>query len=196
MTRAEVVKKRTYVEGKMKNWKLSAIILGSVLAVILMCVTGVQWSQNRAISLEEAVYTAESDIKVQEKRRVDLVYNLSDCVKQYDEHESEALTGLADGMSKGNNVEDVSTAIAAVTYAYPELKSNENYKQLMNELSITENMIAQYRENYNKSVTSYNRYVRKFPARIFLNWTGYKVLEFERLDYQAPVDAPQNLFGE
>ena len=140
----------------MKNWKLSAIILGSVLAVILMCVTGVQWSQNRAISLEEAVYTAESDIKVQEKRRVDLVYNLSDCVKQYDEHESETLTGLADGMSKGNNVEDVSTAIAAVTYAYPELKSNENYKQLMNEFSITENMIAQYRENYNKSVTSYN----------------------------------------
>ena len=180
----------------MKNWKLSAIILGSVLAVILMCVTGVQWSQNRAISLEEAVYTAESDIKVQEKRRVDLVYNLSDCVKRYDKHESEALTGLADGMSKGNNVEDVSTAIAAVTYAYPELKSNENYKQLMNELSITENMIAQYRENYNKSVTSYNRYVKKFPARIFLNWTGYKVLEFERLDYQAPVDAPQNLFGE
>jgi len=175
MTRAEVVKKRTYLEGKMKNWKLSAIILGSVLAVILMCVTGVQWSQNRAI---------------------DLVYNLSDCVKQYDKHESEALTGLADGMSKGNNVEDVSTAIAAVTYAYPELKSNENYKQLMNELSITENMIAQYRENYNKSVTSYNRYVKKFPARIFLNWTGYKVLEFERLDYQAPVDAPQNLFGE
>lgn len=196
MTRAEVVKKRTYLEGKMKNWKLSAIILGSVLAVILMCVTGVQWSQNRAISLEEAVYTAESDIKVQEKRRVDLVYNLSDCVKQYDEHESETLTGLADGMSKGNNVEDVSTAIAAVTYAYPELKSNENYKQLMNEFSITENMIAQYRENYNKSVTSYNRYVKKFPARIFLNWTGYKVLEFERLDYQAPVDAPQNLFGE
>lgn len=196
VTRAEVVKKRTYLEGKMKNWKLSAIILGSVLAVILMCVTGVQWSQNRAISLEEAVYTAESDIKVQEKRRVDLVYNLSDCVKQYDEHESETLTGLADGMSKGNNVEDVSTAIAAVTYAYPELKSNENYKQLMNEFSITENMIAQYRENYNKSVTSYNRYVKKFPARIFLNWTGYKVLEFERLDYQAPVDAPQNLFGE
>ena len=120
----------------MKNWKLSAIILGSVLAVILMCVTGVQWSQNRAISLEEAVYTAESDIKVQEKRRVDLVYNLSDCVKQYDEHESETLTGLADGMSKGNNVEDVSTAIAAVTYAYPELKSNENYKQLMNEFPL------------------------------------------------------------
>lgn len=180
----------------MKNWKLPLIIIGTVLVVFLGCVFGVQSSQNRAISLEESVYTAESDIKVQEKRRVDLVYNLADCVKQYDKHESETLTGLADGMSKGTSAEDVNTAIAAVTYAYPELKSNENYKQLMNELSIAENMIAQYRENYNKSVTVYNRYVKKFPARIFLDWTGYEVLEFERLDYQAPVDAPQNLFGE
>lgn len=180
----------------MKNWKLRLIIVGTVLAVALGCVFGVQSARNRAISFEESVYTAQSDIKVQEKRRVDLVYNLADCVKQYDKHESEILTGLADGMSKGNSVEDVSTAIAAVTYAYPELKSNENYKQFMNELSITENKIARYRENYNKSVTDYNRYVKKFPARIFLNWTGYEVLEFERLDYQAPGDAPQDLFGE
>lgn len=180
----------------MKNWKLRLIIVGTVLAVALGCVFGVQSARNRAISFEESVYTAQSDIKVQEQRRVDLVYNLADCVKQYDKHESEILTGLADGMSKGNSVEDVSTAIAAVTYAYPELKSNENYKQFMNELSITENKIARYRENYNKSVTDYNRYVKKFPARIFLNWTGYEVLEFERLDYQAPGDAPQDLFGE
>lgn len=180
----------------MKNWKLPLIIAGTVLVVTLGCVLGVQSSQNKAISLEESVYTAESDIKVQEKRRVDLVYNLADCVKQYDKHESETLTGLADGMSNGNSVEDVNTALAAVTYAYPELKSNENYKQLMNELSITENMIAQYRENYNKSITAYNRYVKKFPIRIFLDWTGYETLKFERLDYQAPVDAPQDLFGE
>ncbi len=180
----------------MKNWKLLLIIVGTVLFVILGCVFGVQSAQNRAISLEESVYTAKSDIKVQEKRRVDLIYNLADCVKQYDKHESEILAGLADGMSKGNSVEDVDTAIAAVTYAYPELKSNENYKQLMNELSITENMIAQYRENYNKSVTVYNRYVKKFPARVFLDWTGYEILEFERLDYQAPADAAQSLFEE
>lgn len=180
----------------MENWKLPLIIIGTVLVVVLGCVFGVQSSQNKAISLEESVYTAEFDIKVQEKRRVDLVYNLADCVKQYDKHESETLTGLADGMSNGNSVEDVNTALAAVTYAYPELKSNENYKQLMNELSITENMIAQYRENYNKSIKAYKRYVRRFPTRIFLDWTGYEVLEFERLDYQAPVDAPQDLFGE
>lgn len=180
----------------MKNWKLPLIIGGAIVVIILMCIFGVQSAQNRAIGLEEAVYTADSDIKVQEKRRVDLVYNLADCVKQYDSHESATLTGLAENMSKGNNVEDVNTAIAAVTYAYPELKSNENYKQLMNELSITENMIAQYRENYNKSVTSYNRYIKKFPTRIFLDWTGYEVKGFERLDYQAPADAPRDLFGE
>lgn len=179
----------------MKNkWKLSIIIGCAVIGIILLGVFGIQSSQNKAISLEECVTTAESDINVQEKRRVDLVYNLADCVKQYDKHESETLTTLADDMSKGNSMDDVNTAIAAVSYSYPELKSNENYKQLMNELSITENMIARYRENYNKSVTSYNRYIKKFPTRIFLDWTGYETQSYKKLDYQAPVDAPQNLF--
>lgn len=80
----------------MKNWKLPLIIVGVVFAVIVMFIFGVQSSQNKAIGLEEAVYTADSDIKVQEKRRVDLVYNLADCVKQYDQHESETLSGLAE----------------------------------------------------------------------------------------------------
>ena len=176
--------------------KLPLIICSAIAATTLLGVFGLQSSQNKAISLEESVTTAESDINVQEKRRVDLVYNLADCIEQYDSHESETLTKLADNMSNGNNVEDVNTAIAAVTYSYPELKSNDNYKQLMNELSTTENMIAQYRENYNKSIDKYRRYIRKFPTRIFLDWTGYEVQDYEKLDYQAPVDAPQNLFGE
>ena len=165
---------------KNSNWKVGLIIGTGIIAMILLCVFGVQSSQNKAINLEESVYTAESDIKVQEKRRVDLVYNLADCVKQYDKHESETLTKIAEGMSNGNDVEDVNTAIAAVTYAYPELKSNDNYKQLMNELSMTENLMAQYRENYNKSVKAYNNYIKKFPARIFLDWTGYEKQSFER----------------
>ena len=180
----------------MSKWKLPLIICSAIAATTLLGVFGLQSSQNKAISLEESVTTAESDINVQEKRRVDLVYNLADCIEQYDSHESETLTKLAENMSNGNNVEDVNTAIAAVTYSYPELKSNENYKQLMNELSTTENMIAQYRENYNKSIDKYRRYIRKFPTRIFLDWTGYEVQDYEKLDYQAPVDAPQNLFGE
>lgn len=182
----------------MKNigWKLPLIIIGSVLLFILMCVFCVQSAQNRAIGLQEAVYTAESDIKVQEMARVSKVYNLADCVKQYDLHESETLTSLAESMSKGNNVEDVQMAIAAVTYAYPELKSSENYQTLMKELALIENTLAQYRENYNNCVTRYNRYVKGFPTRIFLSWTGYEIMNFERLDYKAPVEAPTNLFGE
>lgn len=83
-----------------------------------------------------------------------------------------------------------------LAYDYPELKSNTNYNQFMTELSTTENLIAQYRENYNKSVTAYNRYVKKFPTRIFLDITGYENAGFERLNYDVSEDAPQNLFDE
>ena len=181
----------------MKNkWKLTIITGTAIIGVTLLGVFGVQSSQNKAISLEESVTSAESDIKVQEKRRVDLIYNLADCVQQYDVHESDTLTALAENMNNGNSMNEVNTAIAAVTYSYPELKSNDNYKQLMNELSTTENMIAQYRENYNKSITSYNRYIKKFPTRMFLDWTGYEAQDYKKLDYKAPETAPQKLFGE
>ena len=180
----------------MGKFKMPLIIFGSAIALIVLGFFAVQSFQNKAISLEESVYTAESDIKVQEKRRVDLIYNLADCVKQYDDHESETLKTLADSMSKGNNTEDAGTAISAIGYSYPELKSDTNYKQLMNELSTTENLMSQYRENYNSAVNSYNKYIKKFPARIFLDITGYEAATFERLDYDAPEDAPQNIFEE
>lgn len=179
------------------KWKLPIIIGTGVIAVALMVVLGIQSSQNRAIALEEQVNTASSDIKVQEKRRVDLVYNLADCVKQYDTHESETLKAIVDGRgNSAGDIENVTTAITAVAEAYPELKSNENYKTLMNELSMTENLIAEYRSNYNKQVKEYKRYVRKFPSRLFLGMLGYEVQEYEYLNYNAPVDAPQDLFTE
>ena len=180
----------------MKNWKLPAIIVAGVLAVILLCVFSVQGSQNKAFALEEQVNTAQSDIKVQEKRRVDLVYNLADCVKQYDKHEAETLAAIAEGRGSSGDIENVTTAITAVSEAYPELKSNENYKQLMNELAMTENLIAEYRSNYNKQIKEYNRYVRKFPTRMFLSMLGYETQEYKYLDYDVPSSAPQNLFGE
>lgn len=180
----------------MNKWKLVLIILAGILAVILLCVFGVQGAQNTAFSLEEQVNTAQSDIKVQEKRRVDLVYNLADCVKQYDKHEAETLTAIVQGRCSVGDIENVTTAITAIAEAYPELKSNENYKELMNELSMTENLIAEHRSNYNKQIKEYNRYVRKFPTRLFLNILGYEAQDYNYLDYNAPVDAPQNLFGE
>ena len=169
----------------MKNtkWKVSVIVAVGVVAVILMIVFGVQSTKNHAIVLEEQVNTAKSDIKVQEKRRVDLVYNLADCVKEYDKHEADTLTTIAE--SKGK-IENAKTAVAAVAEAYPELKSDKNYKTLMNELSMTENLIAECRSNYNKQIKEYNRYVRKFPTKQFLQGLGYEV----------PEDAPQDLFKE
>lgn len=182
--------------NKKTSWKLPLIIGAGVIAVILLCIFGVQSFQNKAFSLEEQVNTAQSDIKVQEKRRVDLVYNLADCVKQYDKHESETLIAIAEGRSSSGDIENVTTTIMAVSEEYPELKSNENYKQLMNELAMTENVIAEYRSNYNKQVKEYNRYIRKFPTRIFLDMLGYEIQDYTYLDYNAPVDAPQSLFGE
>ena len=179
-----------------KNVKLGLIISVGAILLIILCIFGVQSLQNKAFMLEEQVNTAQSDIKVQEKRRVDLVYNLVDCVKQYDKHEAETLKSIVDGRGSTGNIENVTTAITAVSEAYPELKSNENYKQLMTELSITENLIAEYRSNYNKQIKEYNRYVRQFPNRLFLSILGYEVQDYSYLDYDAPSDAPQNLFGD
>ena len=163
------------------NWKVALIVAVGIITIILLGVFCIQSSQNRAFTLEEQVNTADSDIKVQEKRRVDLVYSL---------------TAIVENRGSTGDIENVTTAITAVSEAYPELKSNENYKELMNELSITENLIAEYRSNYNKQVKEYNRYIRKFPTRFFLNILGYEVRKYTYLDYSAPADAPQNLFGE
>ena len=176
------------------NTKLLLIVLAAIIAVIFACVFMVQGAQNTAFSLEEQVNAADSDIKVQEKRRIDLIYNLVDCVQQYDQHEADTLSAIVEARENGGDIDNVTTAIMAVAEAYPDLKANENYKQLMNELSITENLIAEYRSNFNKQVRSYNRYVRKFPTRVFLDMLGYEVQDYKYLDYNAPVDAPQNLF--
>lgn len=191
----KTIKENRKVNWKV-NWKVMLIVAAGVVAVILLCVFGVQSSQNQAFALEEQVNTAESDIKVQEKRRVDLIYNLADCVKQYDKHEAETLAAIVEGRGSAGDIENATTAIAAVSEAYPELKADENYRELMNELAMTENLIAEYRSNYNKQVKAYNRYVKKFPTRIFLNMLGYERQSYQYLDYEAPVDAPQNLFGE
>lgn len=179
-----------------RSIKLGLIIFISIVLVMLLGVFTVQGSQNKAIALEEQVNTASSDIKVQEKRRVDLVYNLADCVKQYDKHEAQTLKDIVKGRNKSSDIENVSTAITAVTEAYPELKSNENYKELMNELAITENLIAEYRSNYNAQIKEYNRYIRKFPSRFYLSLVGYDAQNYTYLNYDAPPDAPQDLFGK
>lgn len=180
----------------MKSWKLILIILAAVLAVVFMFVFAFQGVQNKAINLEEQITTAQSEIKIQEKRRADLIPNLVDCVKAYDEHEYKTLINIVEkrGTSSDAAVEEVTTMIAAVAEAYPQLQSNTNYQQLMTELSVTENLIAQTRTNYNTWVTTYKSYVRKFPNKNILSMLGYEVQEFEKLTFDVSSDAPSNLF--
>lgn len=180
----------------MKSWKLILIVIAAVLAVVLMFIFAFQGVQNKAINLEEQITTAQSEIKIQEKRRADLIPNLVDCVKAYDEHEYKTLVNVVEkrGTSSDAAVEEVTTMIAAVAEAYPQLQSNTNYQQLMTELSVTENLIAQTRTNYNTWVTTYKSYVRKFPNKNILNMLGYEVQDFEKLTFDVSSDAPTNLF--
>jgi LemA protein len=181
------------------NSRIKSLLIGLavVIALLLLSVVTVNGVQNRAIEFGEQINTASSDIKVQEKRRVDLLGNLVDCVKEYDEHEYNTLKDVVEARSTNDgDISEITTMINATAEAYPELQSSDNYKQLMNELSTTENMIAEYRSNYNKQVKSYNRYVRKFPNVQFLNMLGYETIDCDYLDYNAPVDAEQDLFED
>lgn len=174
--------------------KLVGIIICIVIAVLLLLIFGTQGYQNKAFALEEQVNSAQSAINIQEKRRSDLIGNLVECVKEYDKYEASTLEKIVSERGQVGDVNGAMTAIAAVAEAYPELKSNENYKQLMNELSMTENMIAEHREYFNSQVKEYNRYVRKFPTRVFLNLFGYDIVQYKYLEYDTSADAPTELF--
>lgn len=181
----------------MKNIKIGLIIAAGVLMVTLVMIFAVNSVENKAIGLEEQINAANSDIKVQEKRRVDLIYNLVDTVKEYDKHEYKTLKDVTDARTKGKgDIKDVKTMINAAAEAYPDLKANTNYKQLMNELSITENLIAEHRSNLNKEVKQYNRYIKKFPNKQILNFLGYEQKDFKYLDYNVSEDAPRDLFSK
>lgn len=176
--------------------RLILIIFLAFFMAALAFIMIAQSTQNKAYSYEESVKSAKSAISVQEKRRVDLIYNLVDCVKKYDKHESETLLSVTLGRSGTNNVSEASTAIQAVAESYPKLTSDKNYERLMNELTLTENSIADYRENYNDCIETYNRYIRKFINRLFLGFLNYEKIEYDYLEYDAPETAPQNLFDE
>lgn len=174
------------------SWKLCLIILAVVIALVFAFVFGFQGVQNKAISLEEQITTAQSEIKIQEKRRADLIPNLVDCVKSYNEHEYNTLKGVI--AERGAASDEAVTQVLLTVEKYPELKSNENYKQLMTELATTENLIAKTRSNYNTWVTKYNSYIKKFPNRSILGMLGYEAQVFEKLNYNVSSDAPTNLF--
>ncbi len=180
------------------NLKIILIILGIILGLILMISCTFIGTNNTAIGLEEQIKESKSSINIQEKRREDLIYNLVDTVESYNQYEQDTMTKIVDARSKASsgNVEEAEILINAVAEQYPELKSNENYKTLMTELAVTENLIAEHRNNYNIQVKQYNKHTKKFPNNIILNVMGYEKLENTYLQYEASEDAPKDLFKE
>ena len=182
-------------ELNMKNVLLG---LATGLALVIFVLFFVNGSKNGAIMREEQIKKAKADITVQEKRRSDLIPNLVECVKEYDKHEYETLVAVVQNRKNEENTdqlsEDIQLAINAVAEAYPELKASKNYKTLMIELAQTENLIANYRENYNASVADYNRYCLAFPNNVFLSILNYQIANYEVLTYETSENAPSNLF--
>ena len=178
--------------------KTVLVSIGVGVVLILCIIFGVQHSQNKAIGYEETIAQCQSDIDVQIDRKISVLSELAECVKQYDKHEYETLTAVISargGKSGDVDANEIVAQINAVAEAYPELKSNENYKTLMTEVSTTENLLMTHKKAYNTSVRQYNNYCRRFPTRLNLSITGY-----EKADYQyystTNTDKPMTLFGD
>ncbi len=172
--------------------------LGIFLGIILMIAGMFIEKNNTAINLEEQIKESKSSINIQEKRREDLIYNLVDTVENYNKYEQETMSKIIEARTKANNgqVKEAEMLISAVSEQYPELKSNENYKTLMTELAVTENLIAEHRNNYNIQIKQYNKHTKTFPNNIILNIMGYERLDNTYLEYEASEDAPKNLFKD
>lgn len=183
----------------MKNSRWILIVIMGVLLIfgsgILLTISS---TNNRAVTLEEAVKDTQSNISKEEQRRVDLFNNLADSVKSYNKHESETLKAVTEArkQAEGGNTHGAMQALDVVVEKYPELKAQSNYQQINQEFSLTENRLANYREAYNSSVQSYKRYVRSFFPRTILGAMGYQNQNYNYLDYRVNNQDARNLFKE
>ncbi len=165
---------------------------------------------NRIQQLDEAVSAANGNVAAQLKRRVDLVPNLVNTVKGYATLEEAVFTEVANARSRlagaveTRNPEQMEAANAgmtsalgrllAISEAYPQLKADQSFLKLQDELAGTENRIAVARTDYNTVVGQYNTYIRQFPQKLTAMVTGAKEREY----FEAPEsanDAPVVDFG-
>lgn len=177
--------------------KKTLIIISALVGLFLVGLFTVMGVQNRAIAQEETIDNASSAVEAEEKRRFDLIPNLVECVKAYDEHEYKTLNDIAQSRSGNGDAEakTIQDRINVVVERYPDLKSQPNYQDLMNELAITENNIVKVRKLYNTEVTRYNKYIRQFPSKQLLSLVGYEFKDYQRLEFENnSVDAPKVSF--
>ena len=180
-----------------------AIILWVILTIVVVVILWVIMAFNGLVTLKNRAKEAWADIEVQLKRRYDLIPNLVNTVKGYAAHESSAFENVtkarASAMGAGNNLAAKGQAenmlsgalksIFAIAEAYPDLKANQNFLSLQNELSDTENKIQAARRFYNANVRDLNTAIQKFPSNILAGMFGFTKKEFFDL---GDNDAAQN----
>ena len=171
--------------------KSTIIVIALVAIVAIWAVSG----YNSLVKMDESVSTAWSNVENQYERRADLIPNLVNTVKGYAAHEKETLEAVMSAHSKATqmtvNAENLTPEklqeyqkaqgeigaalgrLLAITEAYPDLKANENFKELQAQLEGTENRISVERRNFNEVARSYNTAVRTFPKTIIASMFGF-----------------------
>jgi LemA protein len=155
-------------------------------------------SYNRFVSQEEAIKAQWAQVQNQLQRRNDLIPNLVETVKGYAQHEQQVFNDIAEARSRllaarspeetiaaANQQTSALGRLLAVVENYPQLKANEQFNRLMDELSGTENRIAVERMRYNEAIQAYNTSRRQFPANVTARLFGFKEYPF----FEAPPEA-------
>ncbi|SCY15302.1 LemA protein [Nonlabens sp. Hel1_33_55] len=191
--------------------------IGALAIIVIAVIWGISWN-NSAVAKSESVQSQWANVESSYQRRSDLIPNIVATAKQYAEFEQETLTGVIEARAKATsinvdasnltaeNIQAFSEAQGAVssglgrllaTYEnYPDLKANENFKELINELERTENRINVERNRYNENVRVYNLQIKKFPGSVFASILGFDESPYFKAD-EGAQNAPDvdNLFG-
>jgi LemA protein len=189
------------------------LIVGIVIIVVLGLIGAMVFGQyvstkNTLVSKNEAVKSAWSQVDVVLQRRADLIPNLVETVKGYAQHEETVFGDIAQArsalLSAGTPQEKIAAngqldgalgRLLVVVENYPNLKANENFLRLQDELAGTENRIAVERKRYNDTLQDYNTYVQQFPASLFAGWAGFKANDAYFAASEASRQAPKVNFA-
>ena len=195
--------------------KKSTITLIGVLVVITIFIATIASSYNGMVSLDENVSNAWSNVENQYQRRSDLIPNLVNTVKGYASHEKETYQAVTEARSKATQMtvsaenltaekmkayQEAQGAVGAalgrllaVSERYPELKANENFKELQAQLEGTENRISVERRKFNDVARSYNTSIRSFPRNILASMFGFEKRPYFEAEAEA-AKAPKVAF--
>lgn len=186
------------------NKKLIAII--AVIVVVIALGSSVVGSYNTLVGMDEDVNGKWAQVENVVKRRADLIPNLVNTVQGFADQEREVLMGVTEARSKIQSAgspsefaeanEELTGAISrlnVVVESYPELKSNENFIRLQDELAGTENRIAVERGRYNESVQQFNSRIRRFPTSVFAGIFGFEQKEYFEVS-ESDMENPEVKF--